>query len=443
MPAVRMICLVLRPMRARCSRNVVLLITGATLAAAAVSALALPAQATPRASLKKELREHGLNAERVWDCHRRRHGSAVCRWRATGRLKTGLDYECEGKARFLAEKRRWKIDKCDEPMVTLLSEPEAPPTFGYNDDWDASSPQAPIPTYPLLAQSGAEVARAFLAWRSISPFGPGYQWGPAESIYISFRSIGLRPLWVLHDAPCWAAAPDDCAQTEKPPDPDHYDEFAAFAAELARRYPDSAGIEVWNEPNYGEFWGGAADPEAYGELLGQVATAVHTAAPGMPVIMAGLVPLQGTNYATMKDEEFLRRAYETGGPQLADAIAAHPYPSVPYKDDYLGKIRSILFRYRRVMSEFGDLARPLWVTEVGFSTAGEKPYTEEQQATALTKAYEQFLRINNLPVVIYHRFVDESETHSADPESGYGVVRSDGTPKPAYCAIAAARGRPC
>jgi hypothetical protein len=165
----------------------------------------------------------------------------------------------------------------------------------------------------------------------------------------------------------------------------------------------------------------------------------------MPVITAGLSPHQNDVGDAMAYEGFLRRAYATGGPQLADGIGTHPYPLRQYHEDFLGAIRIDLYRYLRVMNEFGDGNKPMWVTETGVSNEGEgeEAYSHEQQADALTQIYTLMRRIDHpIPFVGFHRFVDQPG-HSRVKERGYGVVAGNGQPKPAYCAVAAARERPC
>jgi hypothetical protein len=163
----------------------------------------------------------------------------------------------------------------------------------------------------------------------------------------------------------------------------------------------------------------------------------------MPVVTAGLSPHINDATDAMAYETFLRRAYATGGPQLADAIGTHPYPNRRYVEDYLGNIRVNLFRYLRVMRDFGDESKPMWVTETGVSNDGDEGFSPDQQADALAQIYNLMRRIDHdIPVVVFHRFIDQP----GDPrvkERGYGVVAGNGQPKPAYCAVAAVRDSPC
>jgi hypothetical protein len=412
-------------------------------------ALAVPASADddPKYSDKKlkkmvktQLRKQGLTPKGVSNCRPKRSNKVmVCKWRAEGLWPGEVAYECVGKARLVVHKKKWKIDPCNsirEPMVPLLEFPGPHPVFGYNEDWIAQAGKL-----DSLAAGGAEVARTGMYWDAVEQHSPdGRYWAPFDGIYALMRSLGIRPLWVLQAAPCWAQG-GECRRGSHP-SADHFDEFGAFAARVAQRYPDSLGLEVWNEPNWALYWGGTPDPYAYGEMVGIVASAVDAAEPSMPVITAGLSPHIHNEVDAVAYEHFLRLAYQTGGPQQADAIGAHPYPNRRYVEDYLGNIRVNLYRYLRVMEEFGDAGKPIWVTETGTSTTEDDGFTPEQQADGLARIYTQFRRIENIPVVIFHRFVDQPG-HPKVNERGFGVLESGGNQKPSYCAVAAARERPC
>jgi len=85
----------------------------------------------------------------------------------------------------------------------------------------------------------------------------------------------------------------------------------------------------------------------------------------------------------------------------------------------------------------------MWVTETGVSNTGDEGFSADQQADALARMYTLFRRIAHpIPLVVYHRFVDQPG-HTRVKGQGYGVVSGGGQPKPAYCAVAAARDKPC
>jgi hypothetical protein len=391
--------------------------------------------------LKNELRGDGLEPKGVSSCRPKRGKKVmVCKWRARGVFPGEIPYECAGKARFFVKKKQWEVDPCNninEPMIPLRAEAGPHPLFGFNDDWVQQAGKL-----DTLAGSGSNVARTGLYWDAVQPTSFNVRvWAVFDALYASMLARGIRPLFILYAAPCWAQA-GSCRQGAHPA-PEYYDELADFAARAAQRYPQAVGIEVWNEPNYEIYWGGTPDPEAYGEMLKAVVPAIKAANPNMPVVTAGLSPHINDVADAMAYETFLRRAYATGGPQLADGIGTHPYPNRRYVEDFLGNIRVNLFRYLRVMSEYGDASKPMWVTETGVSNEGDEGFSPDQQADALARIYDLMRRIDHpIPLVVFHRFVDQPG-HPRVKEQGYGVVTGNGSPKPAYCAVAAARDRPC
>jgi hypothetical protein len=325
---------------------------------------------------------------------------------------------------------------CEARPISLLPEPGPHPLFGYNEHWHAYI-NSTVLQHPLQRAS-ASVARQALLWRLVEESPGQFKWGLFDQTYEQLLSLGVRPLWVVHSAPCWAQS-GECDE-QGSPGRDHFDEFASFAAQAAQRYPGAVGIEVWNEPNLRKFWGTAPDPKLYGQMLSAVQAAVGAANPAMPVATAGLAPHGGRDPEGIGPAGFLNKLYRTGAPQLADAIGAHPYPFRPYGGRFLRTIRVRLGEIRHVMRAFGDKGKPIWITETGVSTAGEFAYTAAQQAEALVRMYALFRRVAHVPVVIFHRFVDYGDQSE---EGGYGVYYLSGQFKPAYCAVAAARELPC
>ena len=366
----------------------------------------------------------------------------ICLWRAEGVYAAGeVPYRCAGKAVWKRKGNKWRVDKCAnqmQPMAPLLTTPNPPPTFGFNDDWIFQ----PVAALNLLEQTEPDVARVGLPWKSVEGNKGSFNWFGPDQLYDRLRDRGIRPLWILLDAPCYAQAnPGACAggEDELHPAPQHYDEFAEIAVAAAKRYPDSIGFEVWNEPNYPRFWGGPPDPGAYSAMLKVVADALHAQAPEMVVVSAGLSPHADTDTSgSMGFRDFLIGMYENGAAQKADAIGIHPYPGVGPSDDYLGDVRVYLGKVQNVMDRYGDGARPLWATEFGVSTSGDKGFDPNASATAITELMEIFRRIRGIELAIVHRFVEEPSL--AGREAGFGVVNKNLSPKPALCAIAALRG---
>ncbi len=324
----------------------------------------------------------------------------------------------------------------DEPQPEPAREQK--PHFGYNEDWGT---QAEL--LDEAAASGADTIRSNLAWPDVEPEPGSYDWSRYDELYGQALDLGLRPLWVLANAPCWAyGEPPGCETVPgHPPDSAHIADYAHFAALVAERYPEARGIEIWNEPNLDRFWvGEPPNPEHYAALLIAAYDAVKKANPKMPVLAAGLLPAGETTDGKIAYAEFLTRTLDAGARGQFDAVAVHPYPF--FSEEPVRRVGAILNNTREVLERNGEGETPIWVTEVGISTSGPAPFSPEAQAEALVGIYEFLKAQPDVPVIIFHRFVDVEGIEGAR-ESGWGVLTSDGDQKPAYCAMAELRGIEC
>ncbi len=403
------------------------------------------------ALLRQQLEMRGLAVENISRCVARRAGRTwVCNWYAKGKDAGEVPYDCRGRAVYNRVSRKWRIDECKsilEPQIALQSGSGPHPEFGYSGTHFYNLDQS---WYDLLDRSGATVARQGLAWSAVEASPGQYNWAVFDAVYQNLMQRGIRPLWILTLAPCWAQPPAaNCSPGElgaMHPSESHYPEFAKFAAEAAKRYPGSIGFEVWNEANFDTFWGGDANVNTYSEMFKQVVSAIEAANPGMPVYTSGLSPHSNPSPEAVPYQDFIEGMYRNGAAQLADGVAIHPYPGIGYSEDpevegYIERVRVHMERVDEVMRRWGDGDTPMIVTEVGVSTTGSEAYTQEQQARALADIYDLFRRIDGVPMVIIHRFADESG--ATGDEGGFGVVTADGHPKDAFCALAQVRQSPC
>lgn len=247
----------------------------------------------------------------------------------------------------------------------------------------------------------------------------------------------MRPLFILAYAPGWAAG-SACAgvtgRCNAGPAPGYYDDFARAAAALAKRYPEAAGIEVWNEPNLGKFWRPVADPEAYAALLRESFATVRQADPAMPVAGGSVVGHYPPAADSMDAPDFLKRVFDGGAAHAMDAITVHAYAG----GDVTGeRAVRVVDGVRTVRDSWGDPAKPLWVTETGVSTTGANFLSEADQATRLTVLDNRLRAAADVEMLLVHTLIDPPRG-ATNPETGFGVVRSDLSKKPAYCALALA-----
>lgn len=320
------------------------------------------------------------------------------------------------------------------------------PYFGFNDDWHLNQNQL-----GLAAEAGSNAIRTGMYWTGVEYKRDEYYWNVYDELYSRALSLGIRPLFMITNAPCWAAvSPKACKRGKKrdlaqPPAPSEYDEFAEFAGLVAQRYPAALGIEVWNEPNLTRFWYPRPKPKRYADVLRAAVEGIHAANPAMPALMAGMVPTRGKNANKLGFKRFLKRVYKSGAAQLTDGIAFHPFAAFWHRpmSIVLDKVESLMGSIRGIMSQYGDGSKNVWVTEIGMSTTGRpRGFSEQEQAEGLSAMYRILSGMPGVPLVIVHRFLDQNGG-AKNWQTGAGVISANGVKKPAYCALAAERGMPC
>jgi hypothetical protein len=353
-------------------------------------------------------------------------------WRAEGMRAGGVPYRCKDVAKYNSRSGEWTLGQCANEIQEaepLMDQPGPRPIFGFHDEW--ADPDN-LSRAKLAAGAGASVIRFNLVWSIVEQQNNSFNWAPYDAILNQVFAAGLKPMLVVIGAPCWAA------ESSKPPCPvigppsaSHVDDYADFAAAVAKRYPKALGIEVWNEPNWSEFWIPKPDPARYADMVRQTAAAVDATGTNVPVVVAGMAPLANSsdNGGKVAVDEFMRAVFAAGGIGSADAVGSHIY--FGDVEDFLLNARQQIARLRQVMTANGRGGAPIWITEYGISSSEEA--NEQTQGKLLMDLYETFRRMANIPVVIAYRMFDDGSDHR-------GVIAANGERKPAYCVVASGVG---
>ena len=291
----------------------------------------------------------------------------------------------------------------------------------------------------LLADAGADVDRVQISWKRLEPQDGQYDFAVYDAIYAADIARGVRPLFIFAFAPDWASTGvcDGIASgCHAPPARAHYDDAAETVAEIARRYPEAAGIEIWNEPNTPYFWRPAPDPAAYAELLDVSMDAVRAVDPGMPVAGGSMASGAAGSVGKISAPHFLQAMYQSPTGAAPDAISVHVYPD-PTAESAVAWVE----RLSGIRDAFGSSETPIWITETGVSTTGPGAMSEDGQASMLAGLDAGLRSVPGVEMLLFHTLV-EPPRGSSSPETGFGVVGAGLRRKPAYCSLASAWGRP-
>jgi polysaccharide biosynthesis protein PslG len=287
-----------------------------------------------------------------------------------------------------------------------------------------------------MAAAGIRSVRIDLAWQSLQPNGPRLSpWHVrlADRCVNLARANGMSVVGNLYATPAWA---NGGAGSTAPPS--RVGDFARFARWAAKHFRGRVGAwEIWNEPDYSVYWKGST--RRYVQLLRATRRAIKRGDRHALVVMGGVVH---------NNDRWLAAAYKAGAKGAFDVVATHPYQGLadaaPETPDTGGDwwLMTHVSAVHALMARHGDGRKPIWFTEFGWSVhdntpnmaAWQRGVTAEVQAQYIVRAVA--LVQARYPYVQRMFWYKERAMPGDDAhQSGYGLLKSDLTPRPAYWAL--------
>ncbi|HHX65944.1 MAG TPA: hypothetical protein GX702_13765 [Chloroflexi bacterium] len=315
--------------------------------------------------------------------------------------------------------------------VPLPPVPQDDPFFGVVQA--IHDPQKAIPM-------GVSWERLVLWWSNIQPNDPD-DWDPngwfARSALEDQISWGINPVGVVLHTPKWAGDPEKYPPNSPPrnldlpfDDPENY--WGQFMTRLAAEY---AGLVdtwiIWNEPEYS--WAGTVDEFVRLQVVGY--QAVKKGNPNATVVLTGTTWWFDIEQGrTPLFERILEGLVQAEGAEehgaYFDAVAVHQYrnPLNSY---------TVPMLYRRLLQKH-DLDKPLWLVEANTVPYDDPVFplmrgglraTMDEQASYIIQSIA-LARAAGIERYSIYKMRDE------EPENDelYGLVRNDGSIRPAYAA---------
>ena len=269
--------------------------------------------------------------------------------------------------------------------------------------------------------AGWQSPRAGWEWQQIEKKQGVYDFSEWKSEFAPFKKEGNKIVYlVCYNNPMYNGMTEWPGKQYGPNTKANFDAYAKYAAKAAAENPDIKYFELYNEPNIA-FWKPDPNADDYTYLCEVTAREIKKVRPDAIVtvgVMAGA------------SSSWTKKMYERNAFSSFDCISYHPYVYPSKADNALQNLISGI--HDQILTEGG------WkegiVTEMGWPThIGGTGISEEQQAIEFVKGYV-LLEKNGVKVSQMYRMNDPG-TNKTYNEDNFGMVRYDGTPKPAVTSV--------
>lgn len=307
-------------------------------------------------------------------------------------------------------------------VVAPFSPPASAP-FGVSAHF---SMHDPFDVAQTIVTMGANLVRDDATWAKIETKKGMYSFESTDPYMQVLRQNAIDPLLILD----YNNSFYDNGQT--PYDEVGFTAFANYAKALVSHYgPQLKAVEVYNEYN-GTFSNGpcARKASCYAQLLRFTFQAIKSVRPDVTVVAGATFGI---------DLDWFKELFAAGGLSFADAISIHPYSILFFDPPEARRIAENIQALQGLIqsNNYGE-TKPIWITEIGWSTALNFT-TEAEQAHYLVRSVVLSLS-GGVQKIFWYDFLNDG-TEFLEKEQNFGLLRRPDaigyyTPKPAYTAYA-------
>jgi hypothetical protein len=350
------------------------------------------------------------------------------------------------------------IDASAQPRMMVGFQDD--PSFRWRDDR--------LNVFDLAQQAHAGIVRTTVYWSRIAqtkpanganPFDPAYRFDDLDEFVRNAGLHGMEVMLTIWGTPSWANGGK--GQNFAPTSPSSIQNFArALASRYSGRYngyPFVRYYTVWNESNLGQFLspqynskGQATAPAIYAKIY-RAAYAGIKAGNRRALVGMGETSARGRDrylgrkgtQETESPGKFAELLSKQRPALRFDAWSHHPYPTSisgrPLANTRWPNVTlANMPRFERELGEWFHRRITMWITEYGHETKPEEPkgVSYATQSAYVRQAVNFVAKDPNVDVFIWFILRD-------DPTSAWqsGLVRRDGTKKPAYATFAGLASR--
>jgi hypothetical protein len=279
-----------------------------------------------------------------------------------------------------------------------------------------------IPTaVALMREAGIQWQREEIFWHEIQQFPGGpFDWDGNNAGFYNYDlaidaqvQAGINILGLLDYNPAWMKG--------KNPTLDEWiNDWGDYVYATVARYGRERGQikvwELWNEPNLAKsgYESGLYTIDDFVRILAVGSAAARAADPEARIVLGGLASIWSEPPSPFHYDyfDYLDQVAQRGGWQYVDIIAIHPYrPDAPEGDawrrDQSLTFRQEMLRLDDILNTYG--AKPVWLTEFGWSTNTRWPGVDEDtQAFFLVRSYLQAIAHPSIEKIFWYDFRNDT-----------------------------------
>ncbi len=311
-----------------------------------------------------------------------------------------------------------------------------------------------------VKQAGFNWIKEQINWDAIENAPGQYDWSELDAIVNADVGAGLNIMLSVEEAPSFYRSPTSGLM---PSDPSKFQQVMQV---MATRYAGKVkAYELWNEENLAREAGASnIDPATYLPLLKAGHDGTKAGDPNALTFLGALSPTGATTPGvSMDDLAYLKALYALNNGEAKnyfDVLGAHLsgfsnppdcMPSTPqcslsggWNNDPSFFAFYRLGQYHDAMTQAGDTAKKIWLTEFGYdsSTTAVPGYeystyvSEDAQAKYLVQAFGMARQTAYIGGVMVWNLNYQAVVQASDEKWGFGVLRSDWSARPAFTALA-------
>lgn len=207
--------------------------------------------------------------------------------------------------------------------------------------------------FARMREAGIDWMRTDFIWQNVERKPGEWNFSHLDTLVEQAKKEGIRLLPILDYDTTWAT-----------PAWKHPDAWSEYVSRTVGRYAEKLRYwEVWNEQNSQKFWRDAPNGANYASLLERTYQEIKRIDPELTVLYGGTsgVPLA-----------FIEESLKAGAGDYFDVMNIHPYHWQGIPEQMIRQFREL----KALMNRYA-VHKPIWITEVGWSTALPSKFYQE------------------------------------------------------------------